>query len=200
MDYSVFMDQLNSLISSDYGALAFDIIVLTVAMLLIWYLYRKVAKKDMFAVDLDKYTGRHATLKKFGALIAYVVKYMVLFPIYTFLMFAILAMSFFMLSPQYNITSSLFFSIVIISVVRILAYINEDAAQELAKMLPFSLVLSLLLNPSLISYRLPTTAETVNAFSSISQYFVFIIGLEIVLRVGSFILTLGRSKNDESQN
>ncbi len=200
MDYSVFMDQLNSLISSDYGALAFDIIVLTVAMLLIWYLYRKVAKKDMFAVDLDKYTGRHATLKKFGALIAYVVKYMVLFPIYTFLMFAILAMSFFMLSPQYNITSSLFFSIVIISVVRILAYINEDAAQELAKMLPFSLVLSLLLNPSLISYRLPTTAETVNAFSSISQYFVFIIGLELVLRVGSFILTLGRSKNDESQN
>ena len=200
MDYSVFMDQLNSLISSDYGALAFDIIVLTVAMLLIWYLYRKVAKKDMFAVDLDKYTGRHATLKKFGALIAYVVKYMVLFPIYTFLMFAILAMSFFMLSPQYNITSSLFFSIVIISVVRILAYINEDAAQELAKMLPFSLVLSLLLNPSLISYRLPTTAETVNAFSSISQYFVFIIGLELFLRVGSFILTLGRSKNDESQN
>ncbi|MCD6549902.1 hypothetical protein J7K41_04335 [Candidatus Micrarchaeota archaeon] len=200
MDYSVFTDQLNSLISSDYGALAFDIIVLTVAMLLIWYLYRKVAKKDMFAVDLDKYTGRYATLKKFGALIAYVVKYMVLFPIYTFLMFAILAMSFFMLSPQYNITSSLFFSIVIISVVRILAYINEDAAQELAKMLPFSLVLSLLLNPSLISYRLPTTAETVNAFSSISQYFVFIIGLELVLRVGSFILSLGRGKNDESQN
>jgi hypothetical protein len=88
------------------------------------------------------------------------------------------------MSSGIELSSIFFFSIALICVVRLLAYIKEDTAQEISKMIPIALVLSLLLNPNLSSgYSFPSISELEIALASVWYYFVFIFFFEICLRV-----------------
>lgn len=201
VSYELLTEQVSAITAHPYGLLSLSILTLTIAMLLIWYLYRKIAKRDMFIIEFKKYTGRFVFFKKLTAFVSYIIKYVVLFPVYTFIMFIILSMSFFFLSSIESAETVLFFSLIIISVIRVLAYINEDAAQELAKMLPFALVLSLLLNPNITEYRMPDMSEIAAALPSITSFFVFIIGLEFCLRIFYlFCLGVGVVKQENAKH
>jgi len=182
--YEMIKEQIGYITSNIYGNLTVNVIALAIAMLIVWYMYRKIAKRDMFSIP-DKYYGGGlvGSVKKLFSIIMYFIKYGLLFPIYSFLMFALLSISIFFLSTGMPVVTILYVSIVIISVVRLLAYINEDASQELAKMLPFALILLILTNPNITQqYRFPDVVELKDAFTSIWQYFIFLIGLEFILR------------------
>jgi len=155
--------------------------------LLIWYVYRKLAQRDIIKLDLKKYdVQKWAMVKKSFALISYIIKYILVFPILLFIMYAIVSMSLFILSGStLTITSILFFSLIIISVVRTLAYIKEDAAREISKMLPFALILTLFTSGGYLegTMAIPDLGELVNALMGVQENFIFIIGIELVLRI-----------------
>ena len=186
------VNQINTLTSDPYTNLALNIIALAAAMYIVWYLYKKISKRDMFKFEEAHYgKGITGQLRKVFSILFYIIKYGILFPIYSFLMFVLLSISIFFLSTGMNVHSILYISMVIISVVRLLAYINEDTAQELSKMLPFGLIFFILTKPNVAKqYTLPNINEVTTALPQVQQYFIFLIGLEFGLRIVYVLITL----------
>ena len=75
--------------------------------------------------------------------------YIVLFPIITFVWFIVLAFFVFLISKDMPFDIALFVSMAIIAVVRILSYYREEAAKEIAKMIPYA-ILSFLLTSAAV--------------------------------------------------
>ncbi|MCD6227535.1 hypothetical protein J7J90_03515 [Candidatus Micrarchaeota archaeon] len=184
-NYNILVEQFNTITSNVYGNLAVNILALAAAMYIVWYLYRKIAKRDMFTFENKNYgEGFTGIIKQIFSVLIYVFKYGIMFPLYSFLMFALLSVSIFFLSTGMTVPNVLYISIIIISVVRLLAYIKEDTAQELAKMLPFGLIFLVLTRPDVAQqYALPNLANITNSIPTLEQYILFLIGLEFVLRV-----------------
>jgi len=191
----VLLKQFNAITSNTYGNLTINVITLTIVMLIVWYLYKKIARRDMFRFEQKYYgEGTSGAVRKFFHIIFYIIKYGILFPIFSFFMFVLLFISLSFLSTGLPLINIIYISIVIISVIRLLAYVNEDTAQELAKLLPFALILLFLINPNITKqYVLPDTREIINSLCSASNYFIFLIGLEFLLRI---IYTIVKGSDD----
>lgn len=170
--------------SNEIFYLLFLILIISVGMLVIWYLYKKLAKRDMFELNLHARNGERLSIgKELFSTLTYLIKYIILFPMFVMLMFFLVSMGFLFLSPGLNLSTIFLFSIAIICVVRLLAYIKEEAAQEISKMIPFALVSSILLNPTLSQgYNFPAFVELEIAIVGIWYYFLFIFIFEISLR------------------
>jgi len=199
-NYNLLVEQFNSITSNVYGNLVVNILALAIAMYIVWYLYRKIAKRDMFKFEKKDYEkGFGGAIKKIFSLIFNMIKYGVLFPIYSFLMFALLSISIFFLSTGMTVLNVLYISIIIISVIRLLAYIKEDTAQELAKMLPFGLIFMVLINPNITQqYSLPNLNDITSSLPLLQQYIIFLIGLEFGLRILYITFNMISSKNKGS--
>ena len=178
------LDEIETATANEFIYLLILILVISIGMLIIWYLYRKLAKRDMFKLNLKGEDGERLTIgKELFSTMVYLFKYIILFPLFVILMFMVLALAFLFMSSGLDLSSVFFFSIAIISVVRLLAYIKEDTAQEIAKMIPFALVLSLLINPTLSQgYIFPSLLELETAIVGVWHYFIFIFIFEIGLR------------------
>lgn len=186
-------------VADKYAYMALLTVGFSIAVLIVWYIYRKLAQRDIIKLDLKKYEfeKKWVRLKKFIAVIIYIIKFIIFFPILLFIMYAIVSVSLYILSgATMEIESVLFFSLIIISVIRMLAYIKEDAAREMAKMLPLAMILTLFISGGLMqgNITIPTSEEVINSIYGVSDYFVFVIGLEITLRVlhSIFSVTFGR--------
>ena len=179
------LDEVESVTANEFFYLIMLVLVTSIGMLIIWYLYKKLAKRDMFKLNLKGEDGERLTIgKELFSTFIYLFKYILLFPLFVILMFVVLSSAFLFMSSGLDLPAIFFFSIAIISVVRLLAYIKEETAQEIAKMVPFALVLSLLTNPSLSQgYTFPSVLELQTALAGVWQYFIFIFIFEISLRV-----------------
>ncbi|RLF34828.1 MAG: hypothetical protein DRM99_05795 [Thermoplasmata archaeon] len=179
------LDEIEVATANELMYLLVLILVISIGMLIIWYLYKKLARRDMFKLNLRGEDGEEISIgKELWCTATYLFKYIILFPLFVILMFFVISLAFMFMSSGLDLSSVFFFSIAIICVVRLLAYIKEDTAQEIAKMIPFALVLSLLLNPTLSQgYSFPSLEELELASSGIWQYFIFVFVFEIGLRV-----------------
>ncbi len=179
------LSEIESVTSNEIVYLLMLILVISLGMLIVWYLYKKLAKRDMFELNLKAKDGEKLTIGKelFSTLI-YLFKYILVFPLFVMLMFVLLVLAFLFMSSGLGLSFIFFYSIALICVVRLLAYIKEDTAQEIAKMIPFALVSSLLINPNLSQgYAFPGIQELTIALSGVWHYFIFIFVFEIGLRV-----------------
>ena len=82
-------------------------------------------------------------------ILLYGVAYIAVFPIVTFVWFIVLAFFVFLISKDMPFDIALFVSMAIIAVVRILSYYREEAAKEIAKMIPYA-ILSFLLTSAAV--------------------------------------------------
>ncbi len=187
----LWQEQFNSITSSTYGNVAVYVLSLAIGMYIVWYLYKKIANRDMFSIEMNEGKGFTGIIKNIINSIMYIFKYGVLFPVYTFGMFLLLATSLFFLSTGVSIEMIMLMTIVIISVVRLLAYVNEETAQELSKMVPFAMIAFFITNPNISNYQynfpdiaLLTSAQMLN---TLSEYVIFLIGLELGLRLLFFV-------------
>ena len=93
------------------------------------------------------------------------------------------------LSKDYKIADIFFFSIVLVSVIRVASYISEKFSEDLAKLLPLTLISILLLNPTSITFI--TIKSTAVLFSkelpSTIKYLLFAVMIEWLLRLCSAI-------------
>jgi hypothetical protein len=171
----------------------------------IWKFYRFIATKNIFGLDLNKYNHSDSpTITKILAGGFYFLEYLIILPFVIFFGFAIFTIFLIFLTDSLEVSTLLTISAVIIAVIRMSCYYNENLAKDLAKLLPFTLLAISLVNPNFFDFNriLGNITELPSFFNKIIIYLAFIIGLEIVLRLFDFIFSLfgledaGEAKED----
>lgn len=153
--------------------------------ILIWYFYRSLAKRDLISINLNKYDNQaHSGIKKFLAIIAYIFKFGIIFPLISFVWFAALAILLFMLAKTQTVQMILIISMSIVTATRITAYYKEDAAREIAKLLPIVLLGITIIEPTFFSTKLffSRLNEIPNLLPNTINFLFFIILLELILK------------------
>jgi len=154
--------------------------------LFIFRFYRFLARKDIFHLNLQKYSDNFfGFVGKFFSVLFYIIEYLIIFPLFAFFWFAVVAMILIILAEKLDIATLLMISMALVASIRVTAYYNEDLSKDLAKMFPFALLAVFLLDIANFSYdRTWNTLATIpSMWKQILYYFGFTIVLEIVLRI-----------------
>ncbi len=173
------------------------IIGMTIYSIFIFKFYRFLGRKDIFELDLQKYANqKFSGLKKFFRVILYVIQYLVLFPLFVFIWFAVISLLLMLLGKEQTASQILLISMALVATIRVAAYYHEELSNEIAKMLPFALLGVFLIDISF--FKLDSAFEIIKGipgqWKTIGYYLVFIIMLEFVLRVISWILPKRKEK------
>lgn len=167
----------------------------------IFKFYKFLAKKSLFELDLHKYnTSEHPFFKKLVHILLYLLKYAILFPIFSFFWFSVLVVLLAFLSKTATLDTILLTSMALISAVRITAYYDEDLSKDLSKMLPFALLGVFLVDIAFfsVSSSVGLLLGITEKYDSLIYYLVFIVLLEFFLNISSIIS--GLLSSDESDN
>jgi hypothetical protein len=147
----------------------------------IFKFYKFIARREIFSLNHEEGEG----IKNFFGALFYFLKYIILFPLFTFFWFLVFAIILAFLSKQNDISIVLLISIALVGTIRIVSYYSEDLSKDLAKMLPFALLGVFLVDVSYFS--LPNSVELFKQiplmWKEVSYYLVFIVLLEFILRI-----------------
>ncbi len=163
------------------------VIGMAVYAIFIFKLYRFVARRDIFKLNLRQYSkSKYPAFQKFLAGIFYAVEYILLFPLFSFFWFAVFTVLLTFLAREQTIQNILLVSIAIVSAIRVTAYYNEDLSKDLAKMLPFALLGIFLVDISFFSLAQSwgVIQQIPSLWKALLYYLVFVIILEFILRIG----------------
>ncbi|MBI2546495.1 hypothetical protein HYV81_04915 [Candidatus Woesearchaeota archaeon] len=172
-------------------------LALTIAAFIIWFMYRQLSRRDLFKEPIvDHTTAEKGSLKR---KLLYLVEYGTLFPILTFIWFLVFSACLYLLLDGYNLTDILLLSIVLISASRIAAYISQPFAEDLAKLLPLTLIATVILNPEFSAQlQLKNFSTFTAAIPQMAKYLVFTVFLELFLRMSHGIYAhLKNNKKDK---
>ena len=162
--------------------------ILFLASLVAWFIYSKqLAKRDLFELKLE--VG--SRFRNFFGRLVYFLKYLVIFPVYSFLWFLIFSFLLFLLSKSRPIEDILYFGIIVVAATRIGAYVSEKLAEDMAKLLPWSLILIFLIDPSAITIKSISSSFGIfyQQIPKVAKYLVFIVAVEWVLRIGYWVVS-----------
>ncbi len=153
---------------------------------LIFNLYRFMSRRNIFNVDFSKFEeSKYPALRKTLHLISYVLKYLLIFPLFAFFWFGVLVVMVAFLSKTKEVEDLLLIAMAVLTAVRVTSYYTEDLSRDIAKMLPFALLGIFLID--LRYFDFSTSTELLNRvgdeWRSIFYYWVFVVILELVLRV-----------------
>ena len=152
----------------------------------IFRFYRFISSRDMFRMDLSKYQeSRFRLIRGFLHLVMYVVKYIVVFPLFAIFWFAVLTLILAFLSKEQAFPQILLVALATVSAIRVCAYYNEDLSRDLAKILPFAVLGIFIIDASFfeVSSSLNVLTQANDHRESILYYVGFLIALEFVLRL-----------------
>lgn len=154
----------------------------------VWYFYRFISKRELITQHYSK-QGEDKISK--SGIVRYIITYVTIFPLIIFVWFFVLGYFIFIIAQDMPISVAFFISMAVIGVVRIVAYFREDAAKEVAKMIPFA-ILSLFLT-SAVMYSDPNFLEPdellegvdllVNKPLTVIPYVLTVVMFEWVFRV-----------------
>ena len=162
------------------------ILGMTVYAVFVFNFYRFVATRDMFQIDLSKYEeSRFRWVRAFLQIVMYVVKYLIVFPVFAFFWFAILTLILTFLSKEQSFTEILLMALATVSAIRVTSYYNEALSTDLAKILPFAVLGIFVVDTSFftVSGSLDTLLEAESYTENILYYLAFLIALEFALRL-----------------
>ena len=162
------------------------ILGMTVYAVFVFNFYRFVATRDMFQIDLSKYEeSRFRWVRAFLQIVMYVVKYLIVFPVFAFFWFAILTLILTFLSKEQSFTEILLMALATVSAIRVTSYYSEALSTDLAKILPFAVLGIFVVDTSFftVSGSLDTLLEAESYTKNILYYLAFLIALEFALRL-----------------
>lgn len=163
------------------------ILAIAIYAIFVWYFYRFVAKRDVLSLDLSKYNNRKfGSLIKIFASLFYLIKFIVIIPLLVIFWFAIFSVLLFILAKDQTTTSIILIAVSVVGAIRIASYFNEDLSKDLAKMIPFTLLGIAIITPGFfdISLTMQKFADVPLLLNNLLIYVIFIISLEIILRLG----------------
>ncbi len=154
--------------------------------ILVFILYRRIAAKNIFELNLRQYnTAQHPALEKIVRSILYVIEYIILFPIFAFIWFAVIVILLSLLTQNQPITHLALISIAILGAIRITAYINENISRDLAKLLPLTLLGVFIIDFNVISLTtsIELLKQSVLLTKTAAYYLILIVIIEAALRI-----------------
>lgn len=165
--------------------LAFYTAVLALYIIFVWKFYHFLAKRNILGINLNRYNlSEHPVFYKIWASGLFLLEYIILLPILVFFWLGALAVFLLFLSRSLPVAQVLLISTAIVAATRMASYYNEGAAQELAKIFPLTILATSISNPSFFSIKglIGRFASIPSLFSQLLIYFVFIAGIEVLLR------------------
>lgn len=185
---NVFMNGENLILTLTFFAL-----VIVFYAIFVYYFYRFLAKKNIISLNLNQYnTYGNPALVKFFAAFFYILEYIVLLPIMTFFWFGVLAILTLVLSEGMSVSTVLVISAALVAAVRVTAFVSEDLAKDLAKMLPFAL-LSISITSGVAFFDAASLtariSEIPTLFNNVPYYLLFVVGIELFMRIATFLLS-----------
>ncbi|MFH1473635.1 MAG: hypothetical protein ABIE55_01955 [Candidatus Aenigmatarchaeota archaeon] len=186
--YTYIFNQISPIIGETYFQLFLFTFGLFFYAVFVWYFYKTLSKRDLFKIDLEKYNlpyVKHKTLGKVGSVLAYILKYGLIFPVFIFIWFLVLSIFLLILTEEAVVSQILLLSIVVVSTVRITSYFKEDLSNDLAKLVPLALLAISLTKPNFfeITTTIARLSEVPVLWSQILEFLIFSIVLEWVLRI-----------------
>ena len=203
-----FFSYVGGIFSNDLNimfTLIFFTAVMVIYSIFVFYFYRFLAKKNIISVNLSQYNNyENPTLTKFFAVLLYILEYVVLLPIVTFLWFTTLAVLILILADGIAAATVLLISAALVASVRATSYISESLSKDLAKMVPFTFLAIAITKPSFfeIDLLIGRITEIPSLLTDVPYYLIFIISIEIIMRIAdtlnNFIKPVG--SHDEATN
>lgn len=189
--YEEFLSTLPPFVGDFFNFLVLVLLVV-IYSIFIWKFYKFVARKNILGLDLNKYNKTtNAFLAKFFAGILYLIEYIIVLPFLIFFWFAVFAI-FLMILSELEIQTLLIISATIVAAIRMTSYYKEDLSKDIAKLLPFTLLATSILTPGFFDVERIISNITIfpSFFGKVFYYLIFIIVLEVILRVFDFIFSL----------
>lgn len=178
-----------SIVGQNYIQLLLMIFGIFIYAVFVWKFYKGMSKRDLFELDLSKYNLPHMKWKRLSCEISYVIKYLVIFPLYIVMWFVLLTVFMFFLAEEVAVADILMLSVAVIAAIRVVSYYKEDLASDLAKLLPLAFLAILFTDPTVISIDTfySRLMEAPSMLTTLAESLVFVIVLEWVLRIGYFV-------------
>ena len=166
--------------------------------LFLFKFYHLLARKDILKFNSNDYgKGSYPTVDRTAGFFLYFLQVLVLFPLIVFFWFAVLIIFIAFLSKNQSVENIMLSAMAIVGATRIASYYNEELSKDLAKLLPLVLLGVFLIDISFFSFNQTWTIllQTVQQWKILIYYLVFIIILEVILRLG--FLLFGRVEYEE---
>ena len=196
MDWNIYLQFLKDFfIDRQFLILLSSTVILFLAIFIMWYFYHKqLSRKDLF--DIPKIDSNSKFLSFINRLV-YFSKYIIVFPLYSFIWFLIFSFLLVLIAKSRPIGEIMFFGIVIVSVTRIAAYVNPILAEDMAKLLPWALIIVFLIDPQ--SITIESVQASFNSFMqeipNVAKYLIFIAFVEWSLRIGNWMIGSDKKKD-----
>ena len=120
----------------------------------------------------------------------YILEHIIIFPLLTFIWFIFFSSLLIFMSENQSTNTLFLFSMAIVATTRIASYYSEELAREVAKTLPLTL-LGIFMITGVSYFSLESAVLAVKSiplmWKTIVYYLLFIVSLEIVLRIILFI-------------
>ncbi len=173
--------------------LAVYLVGMAIYAVFIFKFYRFLASRDMFELDFSKYeASRFKFVRTVLHFVFYVLRYLILFPVFAFFWFAVLTIILAFLSKEQVFTDVLLVAMATVGAIRITSYYSEDLSRDLAKILPFAVLAIFLIDVSFfeISGSLDILKQANDHRETILYYLLFLIAVEFALRVVMAVVTV----------
>lgn len=183
-------------------ALFFISVSIALYSIFIWIFYRFLAEKDVLKLDLKKYNVyKHEALVKFFRVLFYTIEFIIISPIVIFIWFSIFSIFIIILAKELEVGSVILICAALISAIRICAYFKEELSRDIAKLIPLTLLGVAILTPGFIEIEthIDRIVQVSSFFDHAVYYFIFIVILEVVLRLLYIpVLWIKSNKEDSS--
>ena len=169
------------------GPLALIIGAITVYGVFVFNFYRFLARKDIFTLNLQKHNqARRPALRKTITVIFYVFKCLMLYPIFVFFWFTVMAALLYLLSRNQSVEIVMLVAMGVVGAIRTCSYYKEALATDIAKILPFALLGITLIDSSIIRVIDSTEGvrEAVLRWETAIYYLVAVVALELNIEDG----------------
>ena len=161
--------------------------------LFIWKFYKTIAKKNLIGLNLNKYNkSKHPVKNQLIAGGLFLLEYLLIVPFIVFLWFSALTIFLILLAESSSLSLILILSATTIAAIRMISYHSEELSTEVAKLVPFTLLATSLLNPNFFSVEriLGHIREIPGVFGNVFIFLMFIVILELILRLLDFLLSI----------
>lgn len=160
--------------------------VIVLYAIFVFFFYRYLAKQNIIGLNLRKYNrSANPGMAKFWGFILYIVEYIIILPIVTTFWFGILSVLLLTLTAtEMSVIAVLMITTALIAGVRITAYISEKLSQDLAKMIPFTILAVAITSQNFfqISTYVERFSEIPDLVLLLPQFILFVIGVELIMR------------------
>jgi hypothetical protein len=176
-------------------------LVLVFYSVFIFYFYRFLARKNVINLDLSKYNKyEFGGVYRFFAIFFFILEYIIILPFVTFFWFGVLSILILLLAQGLTPTQVLIASVSLIGAIRITSFISEDLSRDLAKMIPLALLALALTSGQFfdLGIIIGKLDQVKPLLANAISFLVYIVIIEIVLRIFDFIGGLFRKKESDS--